>query len=81
MPELPGELQGSPFTSYVGTDMWTVEVERARKLIHDSCRGYKIKSVNAKEDKIVYTGGTTHETFVRDVRVAVVQEGPRWKLD
>ena len=41
-----------------------VEVERARKLISDSCRGYKIKSVDAKEDKIVYTGGTTHDAFV-----------------
>ncbi len=40
------------------------EVERARKLIQDSCVGYKIKSVDAKEDKIVYTGGTTHESFV-----------------
>ncbi|CAD6579636.1 MAG: hypothetical protein TREMPRED_002533 [Tremellales sp. Tagirdzhanova-0007] len=39
------------------------EVERARKLIQDSCLGYKIKKVEAKEDKIVFTGGTTHESF------------------
>ncbi|RXK38083.1 hypothetical protein M231_04642 [Tremella mesenterica] len=39
------------------------EVERARKLIHDTCRGYKIKHVDSLEDKIVYTGGTTHDDF------------------
>jgi hypothetical protein len=40
------------------------EVERARKLIEESLRGYKITNVDAKEDKIVYTGGTNHEDFV-----------------
>lgn len=40
------------------------EVERARKLIEESLRGYKIVNVDAKEDKIVYTGGTNHDDFV-----------------
>jgi formamidopyrimidine-DNA glycosylase len=43
------------------------EVERARKLIQDSLKGYKIKSVDAKEDKIVYTGGTDHAEFVSEI--------------
>ena len=41
-----------------------IEVERARKLIEESLRGYKIVNVDAKEDKIVYTGGTNHDDFV-----------------
>lgn len=40
------------------------EVERARKLIADSCTGYRIASVETAEDKIVYTGGTVHTDFV-----------------
>ncbi|GFZ42379.1 hypothetical protein JCM24511_00094 [Saitozyma sp. JCM 24511] len=43
------------------------EVERARRLIQDSLKGYKIKSVDAKEDKIVYTGGTDHAEFAKEV--------------
>ncbi|WWD16349.1 formamidopyrimidine-DNA glycosylase [Kwoniella shandongensis] len=43
------------------------EVERARKLIQESCKGYKIKSVDAREDKIVYTGGTDHNDFAKEV--------------
>jgi hypothetical protein len=43
----------------------STEVERARKLIDESLRGYKIVNVDAQEDKIVYTGGTNHEDFVR----------------
>lgn len=39
-------------------------MERARKLIADSLTGYKIVNVDAKEDKIVYTGGTDHNDFV-----------------
>lgn len=41
-----------------------VEVERARKLIQDSCAGYKIAKVLTTEDKIVYTAGTDHVQFV-----------------
>ncbi|EIW68961.1 hypothetical protein TREMEDRAFT_15463, partial [Tremella mesenterica DSM 1558] len=44
-----------------------IEVERARKLIYDTCRGYKIKHVDSLEDKIVYTGGTTHDEFAREI--------------
>lgn len=40
------------------------EVERARRLIQDALRGYKIKSVQTTEDKIVYAGGITHDEFV-----------------
>ncbi|WWC66757.1 formamidopyrimidine-DNA glycosylase [Kwoniella pini CBS 10737] len=43
------------------------EVERARKLIHETCRGYKIKKVNSTEDKIVYTGGNDHEAFAKEI--------------
>ncbi|KAK8861728.1 hypothetical protein IAR55_002551 [Kwoniella newhampshirensis] len=43
------------------------EVERARKLIQESCKGYKIKSVDAKEDKIVYTGGIDHNEFAKEI--------------
>ncbi|WVQ93735.1 formamidopyrimidine-DNA glycosylase [Kwoniella sp. CBS 9459] len=43
------------------------EVERARKLIQDTCKGYKIKSVDSTEDKIVYTGGTDHEEFAKEI--------------
>ncbi|WVR03668.1 formamidopyrimidine-DNA glycosylase [Kwoniella sp. DSM 27419] len=43
------------------------EVERARKLIHETCRGYKIESVDSTEDKIVYTGGTNHEDFAKEI--------------
>ncbi|ORY22697.1 hypothetical protein BCR39DRAFT_551063 [Naematelia encephala] len=39
------------------------EVERARKLIQDTCRGYKIASVDSTPDTIVYTGGDDHEAF------------------
>lgn len=40
------------------------EVERARKLIEETCKGYKIAHVDTHEDKIVYTGGITHEDYV-----------------
>ncbi|WWC58329.1 formamidopyrimidine-DNA glycosylase [Kwoniella dejecticola CBS 10117] len=43
------------------------EVERARKLIHETCKGYKIKKVKSTEDKIVYTGGDDHETFAKEI--------------
>ncbi|OCF45132.1 formamidopyrimidine-DNA glycosylase [Kwoniella heveanensis CBS 569] len=43
------------------------EVERARRLIQDTCKGYKIKSVDSTEDKIVYTGGTNHEEFAKEI--------------
>jgi hypothetical protein len=41
------------------------EVERARKLVKETCVGFKIASVDSREDKIVYTGGITHEDYVR----------------
>jgi formamidopyrimidine-DNA glycosylase len=44
------------------------EVERARKLIADACTGYTIADVDAREDKIVYTGGCTHEDYMRELR-------------
>ncbi|WVN87134.1 uncharacterized protein L203_102310 [Cryptococcus depauperatus CBS 7841] len=40
------------------------EVERARRLIQDTCWGYKIASVDTTEDKIVFTGGTDHDEFL-----------------
>ncbi|WVW82031.1 formamidopyrimidine-DNA glycosylase [Kwoniella bestiolae CBS 10118] len=43
------------------------EVERARKLIHETCKGYKIKSVDSVEDKIVYTGGDDHGAFAKEI--------------
>ncbi|WVQ78646.1 formamidopyrimidine-DNA glycosylase [Cryptococcus sp. DSM 104549] len=42
------------------------EVERARKLIEDSCKGYKIKSVDTTEDTIVYAG-TSHSEFAKEI--------------
>lgn len=44
------------------------EVERARKLIADACTGYTITDVDAREDKIVYTGGCTHEDYVTELK-------------
>ncbi|KAJ9103600.1 hypothetical protein QFC20_004756 [Naganishia adeliensis] len=41
------------------------EVERARKLIEETCKGYKIAHVDTHEDKIVYTGGITHEDYAK----------------
>ena len=64
MPELPGK---SYREGRAIADECNLEVERARKLIQDSCLGYKIKKVEAKEDKIVFTGGTTHESFVSHI--------------
>lgn len=43
------------------------EVERARKLIEDSCHGYKIVSVDAQEDSIIFTGGTDHNEFAKEI--------------
>ncbi|EAL17927.1 hypothetical protein CNBL0530 [Cryptococcus deneoformans B-3501A] len=43
------------------------EVERARKLIEDSCKGYKIASVDAQEDSIIFTGGTDHNEFAKEI--------------
>lgn len=39
------------------------EVERARKLIAETCTDHTISQIETKEDKIVYTGGCTHEEF------------------
>lgn len=40
------------------------EVERARKLIDTTLRGYRIVGVETWDDPIVYTGGITHGEFV-----------------
>jgi hypothetical protein len=62
MPELPGQYNlAYPIAERADP---VSEVERARKLIQDSCKGYKISSVETTEDKIVYTGGTDHAQFV-----------------
>lgn len=64
MPELPGK---SHRVRRATANRRVSEVERARKLIQDSCLGYKIKNVEAKEDKIVFTAGTTHDSFVNHI--------------
>lgn len=62
MPELPGQYTlAYPIAERADP---VSEVERARKLIQDSCKGYKISSVETTEDKIVYTGGADHAQFV-----------------
>ncbi|KAE8540608.1 formamidopyrimidine-DNA glycosylase [Cryptococcus gattii VGV] len=43
------------------------EVERARKLIEDSCKGYRIASVDAQEDRIIFTGGIDHNEFAKEI--------------
>ncbi|KAH8083725.1 Formamidopyrimidine-DNA glycosylase N-terminal domain-containing protein [Filobasidium floriforme] len=43
------------------------EVERARKLVEETCVGFEIASVDSREDKIVYTGGITHEDYVKEL--------------
>ncbi|KAK4688527.1 formamidopyrimidine-DNA glycosylase, partial [Tremellales sp. Uapishka_1] len=43
------------------------EVERARKLVEDTCKGYRIKAVDSREDKIVYCGGTDHVGFAKEI--------------
>ncbi len=58
MPELPGMF------GFASSCTDETEVERARKLIHESCKGYKIAKIDTFEDKIVYCGGTDHEGFV-----------------
>lgn len=62
MPELPGQYTlAYPIAEQADP---VSEVERARKLIQDTCKGYKISSVETTEDKIVYTGGADHAQFV-----------------
>lgn len=65
MPELPGISKSGARQSANVEDEADIylEVERARKLIADSCTGYTIKSVDTTEDKIVYAGGITHEDY------------------
>lgn len=41
------------------------EVERAAKFIRTIATGRKITRVETVEDTLVYTGGITHEDFVR----------------
>ena len=67
MPELPGELI-QPCRGCDRAHAWLLEVERARKLIQQACKGYRIKRVQTVEDKLVYTGGITHEDFVSQER-------------
>lgn len=64
MPELPGEKDSLVAVRSCADQ---TEVERARKLIAESLTGYKIVNVDAQEDKIVYTGGTSHKDFVRSI--------------
>ena len=65
MPELPGTV--AVFLDSLKACSFAAEVERARKLIHDSCRGYKIKKAVTMEDKIVFTGGTDHKEFANEI--------------
>lgn len=58
MPELPGAL---PQLNGVLTT--SPEVERARRLIAESCTGYIIGKAETYEDTIVYDGAT-HDEFV-----------------
>jgi len=70
MPELPGE-----YVRRTARERWPrfeptndserlLEVERAAKFIRTTATGKKITRVETAEDKIVYTGGITHEQFV-----------------
>lgn len=68
MPELPGTFLYSDLTKRPLIRFIT-EVERARKLIETTCVGYKIAKVDTFEDKIVFTGGITHEDYVRHSNV------------
>jgi hypothetical protein len=51
------------------------EVERARKLIEETCVGYKIAKVDTFQDKIVFTGGITHEDYVRHLELGLTGVG------
>ncbi|KAL7420127.1 hypothetical protein Q5752_005093 [Cryptotrichosporon argae] len=53
------------------------EVERARKLIADTCVGYTIDSVTVAEDKIVYTGGSDHNDFAKELTGRVIEGSER----
>ncbi|KAJ9106429.1 hypothetical protein QFC21_001575 [Naganishia friedmannii] len=44
------------------------EVERARKLIDTTLRGYRISAVETWDDPIVYTGGITHAEFAEEIK-------------
>ncbi|KAJ3074234.1 hypothetical protein HDU98_011802 [Podochytrium sp. JEL0797] len=48
------------------------EVERARKQLHALCVGRTITSIDATEDAIVYTGGTTANSFASHVKDKLV---------
>ena len=72
MPELPGEyvcrvvrerVSGARFGPTDNSER--LEVERAAKFIRTTATGKKITRVETAEDTIVYTGGITHEQFVR----------------
>lgn len=47
-----------------GTVITETEVERARKLIAETCTGFVVDEVETMEDTIVYAG-VDHEEFVR----------------
>ena len=73
MPELPGRLvelrkRASRPVSGPTDHLGRAEVERATKFIRDTATGKKIARVETVEDTLVYTGGITHEQFVRDLR-------------
>lgn len=58
----------SPFT----------EVERARKLLEQTCVGRTIQEVTVREDTIVFVGGQgAHETFKADVQGRKVDAAAR----
>lgn len=75
MPELPGEYvrwivfvrERVSWPTFGPTDNSErlLEVERAAKFIRTTATGRKIARVETAEDTIVYTGGITHEQFVR----------------
>lgn len=52
----------------------TAEVERARRLIAETCTGYTISEIDAVDDKIVYCGEGEHVAFVSG-RVACMGQG------
>ena len=75
MPELPGEYNRQiarervswPKPGPTDDSGCLLEVERAAKFIRTIATGKKITRVETAEDKIVYTGGITHEQFVGNI--------------
>jgi len=75
MPELPGECARRIVRERVSWPRFRptdnseclIEVERAAKFIRTTATGKKITRVETAEDRIVYTGGITHEQFVGSI--------------